>query len=71
MFSFDKSWSFFKAVYAYRPKAVLEKRYIKGLVGLPANLFYGTGIPASIIIIDKENADKREGIFIDKEALKE
>ena len=45
-------------------KAVLEKRYIKGIVGLPANLFYGTGIPASIIIIDKENADNREGIFM-------
>jgi type I restriction enzyme M protein len=45
-------------------KAVLEKRYIKGIVGLPSNLFYGTGIPASIIIIDKENADKREGIFM-------
>lgn len=45
-------------------KAVLAKRYIKGIVGLPANLFYGTGIPASIIIIDKENADEREGIFV-------
>lgn len=45
-------------------KAVLTKRYIKGIVGLPANLFYGTGIPASIIIIDKENADKRDGIFV-------
>lgn len=45
-------------------KAVLDKRYIKGIVGLPENLFYGTGISASIIIIDKENADKREGIFM-------
>lgn len=45
-------------------KAVLAKRYIKGIVGLPANLFYGTGIPACIIIIDKEDADKREGIFM-------
>lgn len=43
---------------------ILEKRYIKGIVGLPANLFYGTGIPACIIIIDKENADKRDGIFM-------
>lgn len=43
---------------------VLDKRYIKGIVGLPANLFYGTGIPACIIIIDKENAEKREGIFM-------
>lgn len=45
-------------------KEVLDKRYIKGIVGLPANLFYGTGIPACIIIIDKENADRREGIFM-------
>ncbi|NLH36349.1 MAG: SAM-dependent DNA methyltransferase [Lactococcus chungangensis] len=44
--------------------AVLAKRYIKGIVGLPANLFYGTGIPACIIIIDKEKADTREGIFM-------
>lgn len=45
-------------------KVVLDKRYIKGIVGLPANLFYGTGIPACIITIDKEDADKREGIFM-------
>lgn len=45
-------------------KAVLKNRYIKGIVGLPSNLFYGTGIPACIIIIDKEDADKREGIFM-------
>jgi len=45
-------------------KAVLDKRYIKGIVGLPANLFFGTGIPASIILIDKENAAEREGIFM-------
>jgi len=37
---------------------------IKGIIGLPANLFYGTGIPACIIVIDKENADDREGIFM-------
>lgn len=43
---------------------VLEKRYIKGIVSLPANLFYGTGIPACIVIIDKEDADTREGIFL-------
>ncbi len=45
-------------------KAILNKRYIKGIVSLPANLFYGTGIPACIVIIDKENADEREGVFI-------
>lgn len=43
---------------------ILNKKYIKGIVSLPANLFYGTGIPACIVIIDKENADSREGIFL-------
>lgn len=43
---------------------VLKKRYIKGIVSLPANLFYGTGIPACIVIIDKEDAESREGIFL-------
>jgi len=44
--------------------AILRKRYIKGIISLPANLFYGTGIPACIVIIDKEDADTREGIFL-------
>lgn len=45
-------------------KGILDKRYIKGIIGLPANLFYGTGIPACIILIDKEDANSREGIFM-------
>lgn len=45
-------------------KNLIKKGYIKGIIGLPANLFYGTGIPASIIVLDKENAINRKGIFI-------
>ena len=45
-------------------KNILKRGYIKGIIGLPPNLFYGTGIPASIIILDKENAQNRKGIFI-------
>lgn len=45
-------------------KALIKTGYIKGIIGLPANLFYGTGIPACIIIIDKEYADERTGIFM-------
>lgn len=45
-------------------KAIIRKGYIKGIIGLPANLFYGTGIPACIIVLDKENADSRRGIFM-------
>ncbi len=43
---------------------LVRRGYIKGIIGLPANLFYGTGIPACIIVLDKENADNRKGIFI-------
>jgi type I restriction enzyme M protein len=43
---------------------LVRKGYIKGIVGLPANLFYGTGIPACIVVIDKENANARKGIFM-------
>lgn len=42
---------------------VLNTRYIKGIISLPSNLFYGTGIPACLIFIDKEDADIREDIF--------
>lgn len=45
-------------------KAIIDKGYIKGVIGLPANLFYGTGIPACIIILDKSDADERKGIFM-------
>jgi type I restriction enzyme M protein len=38
--------------------------YIKGIIGLPPNLFYGTGIPACIIVLDKEHAGARTGIFM-------
>jgi type I restriction enzyme M protein len=43
---------------------IVRRGYIKGIIGLPANLFYGTGIPACIIVLDKENAAARKGIFM-------
>jgi len=45
-------------------KNLVKKGYLKGIIGLPANLFYGTGIPACIIVVDKENAHNRKGIFM-------
>lgn len=45
-------------------RALVRKGYIKGIIGLPANLFYGTGIPACIIVIDKGNAHARKDIFM-------
>jgi len=45
-------------------KNLVRRGYIKGIIGLPPNLFYGTGIPACIVVIDKENAQARRGIFM-------
>jgi type I restriction enzyme M protein len=43
---------------------LIQRGLIKGIIGLPVNLFYGTGIPACIVVIDKENAHARTGIFM-------
>ncbi len=43
---------------------IINRGYIKGIIGLPANLFYGTGIPACIIVLDKAGAGGRKGIFM-------
>lgn len=45
-------------------KNLVKRGLIKGIVGLPPNLFYGTGIPACIVVVDKENAHARKGIFM-------
>ncbi|MFB1343760.1 type I restriction-modification system subunit M [Helicobacter pylori] len=45
-------------------KNLLMKGYIKGVIGLAPNLFYGTSIPACVIILDKENARARKGVFM-------
>jgi type I restriction enzyme M protein len=43
---------------------LVRSGYLKGIIGLPANLFYGTSIPACILVLDKENAAARKGIFM-------
>ncbi|WP_245616008.1 type I restriction-modification system subunit M [Andreprevotia chitinilytica] len=45
-------------------KRIVEQGYIKGIIGLPANLFFGTGIPACIIVLDKAHSAVRKGIFM-------
>jgi type I restriction enzyme M protein len=43
---------------------LVRSGYLKGIIGLPANLFYGTSIPACIVVLDKENAAARKGVFM-------
>lgn len=43
---------------------LVRRGVIKGIIGLPANLFFGTGIPACILVLDKREAAGRRGIFM-------
>jgi len=43
---------------------LIKQGFIKGIIGLPANLFFGTGIPACLILLDKEGAATRDSIFM-------
>jgi type I restriction enzyme M protein len=45
-------------------KNLIQRGVIKGIIGLPPNLFYGTGIPACIVVLDKEGANARKGVFM-------
>jgi len=45
-------------------RQLVRSGYLKGIIGLPANLFYGTTIPACIVVMDKENAAGRRGVFM-------
>ena len=45
-------------------KQLVRSGILKGIIGLPANLFYGTGIPACILVLDKENAQARRGVLM-------
>ncbi|MBF0105765.1 MAG: type I restriction-modification system subunit M [Deltaproteobacteria bacterium] len=45
-------------------QAMIEENLLKAVIGLPANLFFGTGIPAAILIFDK-NKKTKDVLFID------
>lgn len=45
-------------------KWIVEHKFIEGIIGLPANLFFGTGIPACILLLDKRHTRARQGIFM-------
>ena len=45
-------------------KNLIKAGIIKAVIGLPANLFYGTGIPACIVVLDKKNTVEKRDIFM-------
>jgi type I restriction enzyme M protein len=46
-------------------KQLIEENLLKAVIGLPANLFFGTGIPATILIFDKNKGANTDVLFID------
>ncbi|WP_052131722.1 N-6 DNA methylase [Vibrio coralliilyticus] len=48
-------------------RAIVEEDLIEAIIGLPHGLFYGTGIPACILILNKNKCERRKGniLFID------
>src|SRR5207244_12071162 len=45
-------------------REIVRRGYVKGIIGLPPNLFYGTGIQAWIVVLDKEDDRGEKGSFI-------
>jgi type I restriction enzyme M protein len=44
-------------------KYFIEQGYLEAIIGLPGNLFYGTGIPACILVLNKANANQRDSVL--------
>ena len=48
-----------------RKYLIEEKNYLDAVIGLPSNVFYGTGIPAAVLVFKKCREDDKEVYFID------
>lgn len=46
-------------------KELIQENLLDAVIGLPANLFFGTGIPAAILIFDKARGENKDVLFID------
>jgi type I restriction enzyme M protein len=50
-------------------KALLDKGHIETVIGVASNLFYGTGIPACILILQKKQEPREPVLFINAEEI--
>jgi type I restriction enzyme M protein len=46
-------------------RKLIEENLLEAVIGLPANLFFGTGIPAAILIFNKGKGDNTDVLFVD------
>ncbi|MCX6210800.1 MAG: class I SAM-dependent DNA methyltransferase [Bacteroidetes bacterium] len=52
-------------------KKLIDENLLEAVIGLPANLFFGTGIPAAILIFNRAKGDNKDVLFIDASKLGE
>ena len=45
-------------------KAIVDRGWLEGIIAFPPNIFFGTGIPACVLVFDKAYAAFRDGIFM-------
>jgi type I restriction enzyme M protein len=48
-----------------RQYLIKDKNYLDAVIGLPANIFYGTSIPTCILVLKKKRANPKDVLFID------
>jgi type I restriction enzyme M protein len=46
-------------------RKLIEENLLEAVIGLPANLFFGTGIPAAILIFNRGKANNTDVLFVD------
>lgn len=46
-------------------KALIEENLLDAVIGLPANCFFGTGIPAAILVFRRDRGERTDVLFID------
>lgn len=48
-----------------REYLIKDRNYLDAVIGLPANIFYGTSIPTCILVLKKQRKHREEVLFID------
>lgn len=45
-------------------KYLIDSGYLKGIIGLPSKLYFGTGIPSCMMVLEKSEFENNEGLFL-------
>ena len=45
-------------------KTIVDRGFLEGIIAFPPNIFFGTGIPACVLVITRASATMRGGVFM-------